>query len=112
MVRTPEHEQGRPIFPGRTATRRRAAELQSSGPFKQYVEQFEGSEGKNNHPSIAPDTPEFSQADPEGAYKVGSKEIKGYQFPEGALPANATPVGKLGFFSRLFLKLGLIHQQK
>lgn len=112
MVRTPEHEQGRPIVPGRTATRRRAAELQSSGPFRQYVEQFESGKRENNPLSIAPDSPEFSQADPEGIYQVGSKEIKGYQFSEGVLPVNATPVGRLSFFSRLFLRLGLIHQQK
>ena len=110
MVRTPEHEQGRPIFPERTATRRRAVELQSSGPFRPYAKQFEG---ENKHPPTTQNNSDFPQADPERVYTVsGSVKINGYQLPEGVLPINATPISKINFLSRLFLRLGLIHQQK
>lgn len=111
MARTPEYEQGRkPVLPRTTSERRLAVERQRSGPFRQYVEHFEG---ENNHPPRTQNNPDFPQANPETIYEVNALvRIKGYQLPEGVLPINAIPIGRVSFFPRILLKLGLIHRQK
>ena len=110
MARVPEYEKGRTVSPRRTAERKRAAEIQRSGPFKQYVEQFENK--SNSHPQNQ-NSQSLPQANPKTIYEMsGSVKISGDQFPEGVLPANAIPIGKTTFFSRLLSKLGLTRQQK
>jgi len=112
MVRIPEYEKGRSVFPRRTATRKQAVVAQRKGSFKQYAEQYEK---KDNRPSprIRIDNSSFLQADPNTIYRISnSVEVNGYQFPEGVLPINAVPVGEIPFYLKLFLRLGLARRQK
>ena len=110
MTRIPEYEKGRLVFPRRTVERRQAVGVQRRGPFRQYTEQFER---KNDNPPPKINSQSFPQANPHIVYEVsGLVRIRGDQFPEGVLPANAIPFGRTTFFSRLFSKLGLVRQQK
>jgi len=109
MVRIPEYEKGRSVFPRRTAARKQAVVTQRKGPFRQYAEKFEK---KNDSRSPKIDNLNFPQANPKIIYRVNKVKINGDQFPEGVLPTNAIPFGRITFFSRLFSKLGLTRQQK
>lgn len=115
MARTPEYEKGETsVFPQRTAERKRAAKLQKSGPFKQYVAQFEK---ENDHQDKIINS-DFPQADPDIIYLVNNKvEVAGSKFPEGILPVNAAPLRpvppqRANFFSKALSKLKKIFQKE
>ena len=108
MARTPKYEKGETLVsPQRTAERKRAAELQRSGPFRQYAAQFEK---EDNHPDKIINSG-FSKADPHLIYLVNdSIEVIGSEFPEGILPVNAVPLYPVppqreSFFSKALSKL-------
>lgn len=114
MARTPEYEKGETlVFPQRTADRKRAAELQKSGSFRQYVAQFEK---EDNHRDKIINSG-FSKADPHLIYLVNNMvEVTGNEFPEGILPINAVPLcpappQRTNFFSKALSKLKQLFQK-
>ncbi len=115
MARTPEYEKGETlVFPQRTAAKKRVAELQRSGPFRQYTARFEK---ENNHQNEIING-DFSQADPHLIYLVNNSiEVIGSKFPEGILPVNAAPLRpvppqRVNFFSKALSELKKIFQKK
>ncbi len=109
MPRTPEQEKGKKFFitPGRSWVRKRIRNVQKSGPFKEFTNRLEPEKEPQQQKS------DFTPADLKTIYKVnGSTKVRGDQFAEGVLPANAIPIGKATFFSKLFSKFRSFFQGK
>lgn len=59
---------------------------QNSGPYKKYVEKYEGVKKKKGQAHLPPID---ETADPQANYRVGQTIVSGVKFAEGIKPHNA-----------------------